>query len=225
MIVVFHGDDLSLSRNALVEYIGRYPPHSVFNLSEDPSLSKTITMGSSEGFLSEEKLLVFEIFKEKAQGEKTSFLNNHKFWEFLKEKPSTSHLAFWFEKVLPKNSPHLNNFSQVGAKIVAFTKPPKENLFPLLSRIFAGDKSSSLLGVRRIIEAGESFYLLSMLGWKIRQLLGYFYDGNPLPKGFTGSRLLRLYRRVFEMDLDSKSGRIDINLNLFRFVDEITDGA
>lgn len=225
MIVVFHGDDSSLSRNALVECIGRYPPHSVFNLSEDPSLSKTIIMGSPEGLLSEEKLLVFEIFKEKAQGERTPLLNDPKFWEFLKEKPSTSHLAFWFEKALPKNNPHLANFLKAGAKIVAFTKPPKENLFPLLSRIFAGDRGSSLLGVRRIIEAGESFYLLNMLGWKIRQLLGYFYNGNPLPKGFTESRLLKLYRKVFEMDVDSKSGRMDINLNLLRFVDEITDGA
>ena len=225
MIVIFHGDDPTLSRAALSELIAKYPPYSVFTFTEDQPLSNIISMGMPEGLLSEEKLFVFELFKDRVRTEKLSFLNDEKFMSFLKEKPTTSHFAFWFEKLLPKNSSQLESISRVGGKIFTFTKPPRENLFPLLSRIFAGDKEVSFLGVKRIIKEGDEFYLLSMLGWKIRQLLGYFYGGSSLPKGFTETRLLRLYRKLFETELNAKSGKIAVNLGLLCFVDEIIDGS
>jgi DNA polymerase III subunit delta len=120
------------------------------------------------------------------------------------------------------------------------------NIFKTIEAMSGGNKKAALKLLHNQLEKGEDpIYILSMYVYQFRNLLkiGEFYwQGrrnqheiskvaklHPFVvqktlgqlKNFTEQKLLRIYKKLQELDLKAKTGKIDINLALDKFVVEI----
>jgi len=133
--------------------------------------------------------------------------------------------------------------SVVGEEDVRALVSPKidGDIFRTINAIAEKDKKTALGLLRAHLNAGESpLYLFSMIDFQFRNLLllkdllerglppyssdlhPYAIKKNlPLLRKFTSGQLKKIYRRLFELDLEIKSGKINPELGLDLFVTEI----
>ncbi len=120
------------------------------------------------------------------------------------------------------------------------------NIFETIEAMSGGNKKTALKLLRSQLEKGEDpIYVLSMYVYQFRNLLkvGEFYwQGEKSQyeisksaklhpfvvkktleqlRNFTREKLLRIYKKLQELDLKAKTGKIDVNLALDKFVVEL----
>jgi len=125
-------------------------------------------------------------------------------------------------------------------------KPKIENdIFKTIEALAAKDKKQALCCLRNHIESGDNeIYILSMIAYQFKNLLiikELIDKGSPyyviaqksglhpfvvkktfyLCNKFSLEQLKKIYKKIFQIDLDIKSGKIDSELALDMFVAEI----
>jgi DNA polymerase-3 subunit delta len=132
------------------------------------------------------------------------------------------------------------------ADVDMLVKPKIENdIFKTIDAIASGKKSQALLFVHSHLESGDSpLYLLSMINFQFRNLIGIkemmekkmsYYDISKKSKlhpfvvrktygqaqKFTFLQLKKIYRKIFQVDLSIKTGKLDPDVALDLFISGI----
>ncbi len=229
MIFLLYGDDLNASRQALLKIKGGYDPSEIFSLDDSKSLDELRNILSLTPFFAPEKLVVLEVPSEKSQ-----LLNDDAFFTILGDKPLSSHVVVWLGGNLNSRSRIIKQLQELKAETRLFSGIPEKKVFPFLSALIRKQRARSFRELNALrLEGQNEHYLLTMIVWQLRQLMR-FIDGNfkPSPfqrpdleaarKTFSPSDVANLYLQVYLADLEGKTGRSDLALNIYWLVERIT---
>jgi len=136
---------------------------------------------------------------------------------------------------------------EVGRKDIALLVRPKieSDIFKTIDAVASGEKQAALQFIRRHIEKGDPpIYLFSMINYQFRNLLAIkdlverrrpyeaiaktsglhpfvVKKGYYLSRKFTLPELKKIYQKIFQIDLEIKTGRIEPEAALEMFIAEI----
>lgn len=135
-----------------------------------------------------------------------------------------------------KKSPPFARGKEIATKDVVLLVRPKieADIFKTIDAIALRNKKRAISLVHKHLEKGDSpLYLLSMINFQLRNLLMVKTSNNlklhPYvmkktsfqARGFTIEELKKIYHKLFQVDLDIKTGKIEPGMALDLFLTEI----
>lgn len=213
---IFHGDDPAASRTALLEFLNTYQQAThrlqkidLSTVSENFHLADL----GGEGLFGEIPLLVIENLHAGQKSKKQAALI-----QAVNDLPSETIL--WEKKTLTKLM--LAQFPSAQVQVFNARNP----LWELLASFSPDPKHlpKTITLFRAALATGQdSYYLLAMIAWQIRQLIGAaegYYAGMPAKKAttlkraedFGLARLLKLHRQLLEVDHGAKTSQLSLPL-------------
>ena len=231
MLYLLHGENVSASREALLELKKNYSSDSIsvfdakkFDADEFARVCETPSMFADRRLVVVEgKFPKFSIFKS----------------QFSTLSPTTD-VVFWVgEKLRPSNK-LFKLVKELGGQIRAFKPAIPKHVFGFLDALGYKNKQKSFLELHRLLDQGESpVYLLTMMVWQIRNLLKVKLSLNSGPKpkmnpfvlrktkgqvkNFEEEELVGIFRKLLKVELSLKTTQQDPKLVLDLLVREITD--
>ena len=243
MLYLLHGENVSASRQALLDLKKNYSSDSIsvfdakkFDADEFTRVYETPSL------LSDRRLIVIE--------GKTPTIQP---FNRLTISSSTD-LIFWIGEQLKPSNKLFKLVKELGGQIRAFKPALPKHVFGFLDALGYKNKKKSFLELHRLLDQGESpVYLLTMIVWQIRNLLRVrlynhpaitsrdacigerYNNGGPKPKmnpfvlrkatsqvkNFEGEELVGIFRRLLKAEVALKTTPQDPMLVLDRIVSEI----
>lgn len=228
MIYLFHGSDLSESRQALVELKLKYDSSAVITLN-GKKLDKEgfLRAVESRSIFSSRTLVVIEKIPDMRR---TKFLT-----EILESLSEAVDVAFWSENALKATHSLVKFVTKAGGKVFHFMESVPKNIFPFLDALGFKNKKRAFLELHRLLKEGSSpIYLHLMIIYQIRNLLrAKFGDAKGIHpfvirklksqiNNFEERELINAYKTLFEADVALKTSQRDPVLVLDQLVTAIT---
>ena len=229
MLYLLHGEDISASREALLELKKNYSSDSVsvfdakkFDEDEFTSVYETPSMFAGHRLVIIEGKLPTSTVKQ---------------FDNLTICPS-SDLVFWIPDQLKSSHKLFKQIKEFGGQIRHFKPAIPKHVFGFLDALGYKNKQKSFLELHRLLDQGESpVYLLTMMVWEARNLLKVQLSltGGPKPKmapfalskakvkvrNFEEGELVEIFHKLLEAEIALKTTKIDSVLTLDRLVDSI----
>lgn len=231
MIYLLHGENVSASREALLELKKNYSSDSVsvfdakkFDTDEFARVYETPSL------LSSQRLVVID-----------GKLPSSTIRQFSDLAISDSaDLVFWIPDQLKSSNKLFKLIKELGGQIRHFKPTLPKHVFGFLDALGYKNKQKSFLELHRLLDQGESpIYLLTMIVWQVRNLLKVklSFDGGPKPKmnpfvlrktksqakNFEEKELVRVFKNLLDAEIKLKTTQLDPVLVLDRVVDGITN--
>jgi len=228
MLYLLHGENVSASRDALIELKNNYSPDSIsvfdakkFDADEFKRAYETPSL------LSDSRLIVIEGKPPQPAMKQLG-------------TSDTADLVFWLGEQLKPSNKLFKLVKELGGQIRAFKPAIPKHVFGFLDALGYKNKEKSFLELHRLLDQGESpIYLLTMIVWQIRNLLKVklSLDGGPKPKmapfvlrkaqgqvrSFEEEGLVGIFRNLLDAEIKLKTTQLDPALLLDLVVREITN--
>lgn len=224
MIVLFHGENLAESRKALLKLKGQFKTIKILSPKAAADVEELIRVSETYGMFSPSQLLIVEGGKEMA--------NQERLLKYLKQKPDSTTVAFWFGEKLAKSAPLLKLIRESGGDVAYFKGG--QGAFPLLDALGLR-RRQAFLELQNLLNAGESpLFLLSMMVYHFRGLLKtkYGVPANLHPfvrqkmhfqaKKFQLTELEQIYRCLLDLERAGKTGTGSFSTDLMLLIERIT---
>jgi DNA polymerase III delta subunit len=243
MLYLLHGENISASRQALVDLKKNYSADSVsvFDAKKFDA-DEFVRACETPSLLSDRRLLVVEnklppatISRLFAPSDSSSAnliqFNN------LTIYPSID-LVFWLSEELKPSNKLFKLVKEAGGQIRRFRPTIPKHVFGFLDALGYKNKQKALLELHRLLDQGESpIYLLTMIVWQVRNLLSVKLaaNGGPKPKmapfvwrktqgqvkNFREEEIVKAFRSLLDAEIQLKTSSIDPMLVLDRVVDKL----
>jgi len=218
MITIFHGEDNAKSRQAYIE-LRKNSEEPVILPGDSLSLSELILAFSSDSFFASNKDIFIEDFFSKR---KLIAKETKEIIQYLQNLKTEQNITFWENKKLTPAA--LKSFPK--AKVEYFSLP--QTLFKFIDAI-APNKSIELIPLfHSALEGTEPELIFFMMIRQVRILLALILGSNieetarlaPWQMGnlqrqlrnFTAEQLKKTYKKLYELDLTTKTGRTSLTL-------------
>lgn len=216
MITIIHGDDNASSRNFYLEKRKDAKTFKVIN-GEDASITDFVEALDGKSFLDDDNLIFIENFFTKKN------TNQKKISEYIEKRQKDFNICFWEEKEIPKTSLSIFKNSSVNL----FKIP--QNLFQFLDSL-TPNNFSNLVNFHNALKGTDEdmiFYMLirqfrilialsepnaeqideikNLADWQRQKFLNQ-------SKKFSKADLLRIYKKLYEIDYSQKTGSASFSL-------------
>ena len=228
MIYLLHGENVSASREALLELKKDYSSNSVSvfdakKFDEDEFLR----VCQSVPLLGEKRLIVVE-----GKPRKSLIVN--------RESCEANDVAFWVGEKLKPSNKLFKQVKELDGQIRHFKPAIPKHVFGFLDALGYKNKEKSFLELHRLLDQGESpVYLLTMMVWQIRNLLKVKLSvgGGPKPKmspfvlrkaksqvkNFEEEKLVGIFRNLLKAEISLKTTQQNPTLILDLLVDFVVN--
>jgi len=223
MIILLHGENVSASREALVELKKNYSADSVsvFDVKKFDA-DEFIRACQTPSLLSDRRLIVIE-----------GKLPSSPHLLISSSLPSTTDVIFWLGEELKPSGKLFKQVKELGGQIRVFKEVVPKHVFCFLDALGYKNKQKAFLELHRLLDQGESpLYLLTMIEWQVRNLLkvqsakGKVQNMHPFVlrkirtqlKNFGEDELVSIFRKIFEAEIALKTTQQDSTLVLDRLV-------
>ena len=239
MLYLLHGEDISASRQALLDLKKDYSPDSisVFD-AKKLDADEFVRVYETPALLSDRRLIVVE---GKPPGKipnpidpKDRRLRISQIPNF----PSTTDVVFWVGEELKSSNKLFKQVKELGGQIRHFKPVVPKHVFGFLDALGYKNKQKAFLELHRLLDQGESpVYLLTMIAWQIRNLLKVKLSigGGPKPKmnpfvlrkaqsqvkNFEEEELVGIFHKLLEAEIALKTTQQDPKLVLDLLVNRI----
>jgi len=159
MLYLLHGENVSASREALLELKKNYSPDSisVFDAKKFDE-DQFIRICETPSMFADRRLIIVE--------GKIKLLSS--FSLQLPALPPTTDVIFWVPDQLKSSNKLFKQVKEFGGQIRAFKPAIPKHVFGFLDALGYKNKSKSFLELHRLLDQGESpVYLLTMIAWQI----------------------------------------------------------
>ncbi len=215
MLYLYHGADPTISRRLLTDFISGHEQKNPLRLAvTDVTLSALKEVLLPQPMFGQKTLLIIEGDPVKIKEEMLSFLAT----------PSPhADVVFWFSDKLGKTDQLFKLIAQRGQVFEGNGAAVPEEIFSFLDKVSQRDKVAMQQELLLLTQQGsEAYYLLSMIIWQYRNLLGAHFDtkymrtihpyvlkkAKTAQKKFTRQELLRHYQFLLECDRLIKHGTL-----------------
>jgi DNA polymerase III delta subunit len=217
MIYIVHGEDLSYSRNIILNQQKK--------LGMPARIEVSVSDVSPQQL--QENITTFDIFGTPpfivldVSGSGRMKLDDYV--KILEKTPDKTTLIILSSKELSKTNAFIKNASKLGAKVVLAQKKPSSNVFRFVDYIYNGSRRQAYQEYKKLMEDGEdSFYLLSMILYGLRNISYAKYNspefGKIAPfakskaieqsKHYEEKEIVKLYKDLYKLDKELKTGII-----------------
>ncbi len=217
MIYIFHGENLSLSRDQILKIQKTANFESKTDiLIEDTTPQQLSDAISSFDFFGNPPFVILDI-SNAGRSNVDDFIN------VLKKAPKESVIAILSSKELSNANKFIKTASELGAKILFSRKVSEFNIFNFIDNVFSGKRDISYKDLAVLINNGQDpIYILTMLEYALRNI-AYIKFNSPLvgkmnpftrvkaanqARLFSEESIRDLYKFFYHIDLDSKIGEI-----------------
>jgi DNA polymerase III delta subunit len=227
MFILLHGENVSASREALVELKKNYSSDSisVFDAKKFDA-DEFVRACQTPSLLSDRRLIVVE-----GKLPITSY-----------QLPITSlsvDLVFWLGEELKPSNKLLKQVRELGGQTRIFKGAVPKHVFGFLDALGYKNKQKAILELHRLLDQGGSpIYLLTMIVWQVRNLLSVKLaaNGGPKPKmapfvwrktqgqvkNFGEVELVGIFHQLLEAEIALKTTQQKPKLVLDLLIDKIT---
>jgi DNA polymerase III delta subunit len=237
MLYLLHGENVSASRQALVDLKKNYAADSisVFDAKKFDE-DEFVRACETPSLLSDRRLVVIEGKPQK--------ISNFQFP--ISSLSSTTDLAIWVGEQLKPSNKFFKLVKSAGGQIRHFRPTIPKHVFGFLDALGYKNKQKAFLELHRLLEQGESpIYLLTMIVWQMRNLLRVKVSrqkGGQAPcqgvkginpfvlrkaksqvKNFEEEELVEVFHKLLEAEIALKTTQQEPKLVLDMLVDGITN--
>jgi len=228
MLFLLHGENVSASRQALVDLKRNYSADSI-SVFDAKKLDENqfARVCQSVPLLGDRRLVVVE-------GKPSSSL--HLF--ISSSLPPTTDVVFWIGEELKSSNKLFKLVKSAGGQIRHFKPSVPKHVFGFLDALGYKNKKKAFLELHRLLDQGESpLYLLTMMVWQARNLLRVklYNGGGPKPKmnpfvlrkaksqikSFEEGELVGIFHKLLEAEVALKTTPQEQKLVLDVLVDKI----
>lgn len=214
MLHLFHGDHVCQSRKELGTWREKYTDREIVNLDgKTATITDLIQATESASLFGTMRLVIVENIFSKQFARKSKEME--KLVAFLKHIPPEIQLIFWEEKELSKN---IIRQLPRSADVALFN--PQRQIFALVESMRPGNSSQSLELFHRCLKNDSAELVFAMIVRQLRLMIMNKDVGKGIPDlsgwqitkisdqahFFTSGQLLRLYRKMLEIDIAIKTG-------------------
>lgn len=221
MIYIFHGENLSASRNQILNLFQKqldsgqnYSKKEV--LLGDTTPGDLLRMATSVDIFSSRPFIVFDV---SSQGR----ANVDDYIDVLKKVPADNIVVILSSKELSKANAFIKNSADLKARVVLSAQIPSSNVFKFVDAIFNCDRKTSYTELKKLVISDEDpFYLFSMLLYGLRTVamaklnspgfnkIAPFVKSKAMnqSKHFSEESIKRLYSDFYEIDKGMKLGSV-----------------
>jgi len=220
MILIIHGQDSSSSRNLFFEEKNKSKNPVLLN-GDGLSYDLLFQALENNSFFEKDIFVFVENFFSKNKPNSEEF---KKISDYLNSKKDIN-ITFWDGNEVSKGA--LSSFKSASVKDFSLPK----NLFPFLDNIKPNNSSYLISLLQGLLKTTEPEIILFMMIRQFRLLIGISGSGNSsieeikrlqpwqvskLKKQlsyFSGYQLLNIYHKLFELDLNQKTGKSAVGLS------------
>jgi len=231
MFYLLHGENVSASREALVELKKNYSSDSVSVFdAKNFDADEFVRVCQTPSLLSDRRLIVVE-----GKLQKLSTLNSQ-----LSTLSPTTDLIFWLGEELKPSDKLFKQVKALGGQIRHFRPVIPKHVFGFLDALGYKNKQKSFLEFHRLLDQGESpVYLLTMMTWQVRNLLRVKESRSQGVKGinpfvlrktqsqvknFEEEKLVEIFHKLLEAEVALKTTQQDPKLVLDLLINEWLNG-
>lgn len=217
MILIVHGDNISLSRNTLI------------SLQEKLNSTKRLeySLSSITPAALRDYLYTFDFFEGAPffvlDVSGAGRLNVDEYVEVIKGMPSETTLVILSDKKLGKTNGFIKASKDLKAKIIENNQKEDSNIFNFVDSVFNGDRKRSYKELRQLLlEEKDSFYIFSMLQYGLRNVAGAKFKSKKFESAssyikkkassqaarFSEKEIKALYNEFYTLDRDVKIGKV-----------------
>ena len=227
MLYLLHGENVSASRQALLDLKKNYSSDSVSvfdgkNFDED----EFVRVCKTPSLLSGRRLIVIE-----GKPPATCYL--------LLATSSAADVVFWLGEELKSSDKLFKQVKELGGQIRNFREVVPKHVFGFLDALGYKNKKKAFLELHRLLDQGEApLYLLTMMAWAARNLLNVKLQNpnvkkmNPFVRrktqvqaeNFEEEELVGIFRKLLEVEVKIKTTQQDPKLVLDLLLDKIAKG-
>jgi len=228
MIILLHGENVSASRQALLDLKKNYSSDSVSvfdakKFDED----EFIRACQTPSLLSDRRLVIVE-----GKPPATCYL--------LLATSSAADVVFWLGEELKPSNKLFKQVKEIGGQIRNFKEVVPKHVFGFLDALGYKNKKKAFLELHRLLDQGESpVYLLTMMAWATRNLLSVKVSKcqsvkgmNPYVlrktqsqiKNFEEGELVEIFHKLLEAEVALKTSQQEPKLVLDLLVNEWLNG-
>jgi len=215
MIYILHGDNLSKSRDFILELAGALGDciKFEFKITETPP-EKIRDYGLNIDMFNRPKLVVIDISG-------AGRMNLTSYREVIRKISSNANVVILSESELTKGNEFIKSSLEIGAKVILNKIPATSNIFAFVDAVVAKNRSLSYLELKKLLLLGKNeIHLLTMLIYGLRNLAYVkfsseaFLKVSPFVKTKAQNAALRyseedikeIYKYFYDLDLKAKTG-------------------
>ncbi|KKS21065.1 MAG: hypothetical protein UU80_C0035G0005 [candidate division WWE3 bacterium GW2011_GWA1_41_8] len=230
MIYIVHGENLSYSRNIILNQQKKLRVSSRTELSvADITPAQIKDMCHSFDLFGEPPFIVLDISQ-------AGRMKLDGYAEAVTGIPEQTTLIIMSDKELSQANAFIKNAAAIKAKVVLGIKKPSANIFKFVDMVYEKKREQAYKELRRLLEEDQDpFYLFSMLVFGLRNL-SISKTESPLAakmapfirskakkqaEGFSQESLKALYKEVYEMDKKMKTGGVSPDVAIPYTVEKI----
>lgn len=207
MLLVLHGPAINRSREKLLELKKKFDPENVMIFEKGAKISDILENVQTVSMFSKERLVIIEN------------VSNEIFPKLLTINNELLTIIFWYDSEIDTK-----NLSK--AQVLFFPEAKEVSVFPFLRFLGVRDKEA-FIELDKLKRVGfESQYFITMILYLLRNLVvtpkkaAEFVRVNNIKmrKNFTSEEIIRLYKKVLEVDFKIKKGLMDVTQADFSLV-------
>jgi len=230
MLILLHGENVSASRQALLDLKKNCSPDSVSIFDATKlNVDEFIRACETPSLLSDRRLIIVE-----GKPRELSTLNS----QLSTLSPATD-LVFWIGEELKPSHKLFKLVRDLGGQIRHFRPTIPKHVFGFLDALGYRNRKKAFLELHRLLDQGESpLYLLTMMAWQVRNLLrvqsSKFKVQNFHPyvlrklqsqvKNFGEEELVGIFKALLDAEVKLKTTQLDPKLVLDRLVNKWLNG-
>lgn len=215
MIHILHGDNLSKSRDFILELAGRLGDciKFEFRVTETPP-EKIKDCGLSVDMFDRPKLVVIDISG-------AGRMNLVLYKEVVKKISSNANVVILSGSELTKSNEFMKNSLEIGAKVILNKIPTTSNIFTFVDAVMAKNRNLSYSELKKLLLSGEDdIHLLTMLIYGLRNLAYAKFTSEAFSKispfaktkvqnaasRYSEEGIKEIYKCFYDLDLKAKTG-------------------
>lgn len=135
-------------------------------------------------------------------------------WEKIVGESASSDLLIWIDQQLRSNDSLITKIKELAGVVEFFEEEPDSDIFGFLESVATRNRKSALNELQVLFDAQKDpIYIQTMLVWQFRNILvpdlakGYVQQKAQKHRAnFSDDELLRIYQRLYEMEVALKTG-------------------
>jgi DNA polymerase III delta subunit len=230
MIYIVHGEDLSYSRNIILNQQKKLgsPARTEISLSKTtPEHLKEIS--ATFDIFGTPPFIVLDISD-------AGRMNLDKYVDAISKIPAETVLIVLSAKELSKSNAFIKNSQKLGAKIIHAVKKPTSNVFKFIDYVFSGNRSPAYKELKRLtLDDEDPFYLISMLLYGLRNIAYVKFNSpefnkvSPFAKNkarnqakhYTKEAVRNLFAQFYKADKNLKTGELSPEVALPFIIEKV----
>jgi len=218
MIYIVHGDDLSKSRELILNQQKKLGVETRIELNLiDITPNDLFSFSHGKDLFGKYSFIVMNVSG-------TGKLNLESYIEVLKGLPEETVMVILSDKSLPSTNIFIKNSAVLKAKIISNQKTPKSNIFKFIDALFTKQRSASYNELYNLmLDDTDPYEIFSMILWNLRNISSAKFQSPSFLKtsGFIKSKSLgqaklftelslqTLFKELSILDRESKTGVIE----------------